>query len=109
MVMAGKVSEVVSRDTVSHHNYNNYRLTVLLLQFSFSISHSLNDEDTELLKPLCKELGLPIQPPVDVMVQKKAIKEDPHTGRKVEYKAVSNKNFLLCICFIKFHSRIWTN
>lgn len=48
----------------------------------------MNDEDTALLTPICTTLGLPIQPPVEVTVQKKVLKEDPHTGRKVEYKAL---------------------
>lgn len=47
--------------------------------------HTLDDEDTVLLEPICRSLGLPFQPPVNVTVQKKALKEDPHTGRKILY------------------------
>lgn len=58
------------------------------------------------MKPICKALGLPIQPPIHVTVQKKVIKEDSETGRKVEYKPLSASNIpnITCSAFIPWNS-----
>lgn len=65
----------------------------------------MNDEDTVLFKPICKTLGLPIQPPVEVTVQKKVCKEDPQTGRKIEYNAQDLSAYsVTCSAFVSFNS-----
>ena len=56
--------------------------------FGFSISRYLDNQDVQLLKPICKALGIPIDPPVEVIVKKSALKEDPQTGRQIEYKGL---------------------
>ena len=40
----------------------------------------------ELLKPICKNLNLPLQPPVSVDFLKKVILREKLTGRIIEYK-----------------------
>ena len=64
------------------------QLYYVLLFFGFSISRYLDNQDVQLLKPICKALGIPIDPPVEVIVKKSALKEDPQTGRQIEYKGL---------------------
>ena len=78
----------------------------LIVMVVFSISHTLTDEDTALLKPLCKTLCLPFQPPVEVTVLKKVLRDDPDTGRKIEYKALPTPNTpsTSCSAFVSLNS-----
>ena len=46
----------------------------------------LQDEEVTLLKPVCKNLNLPLQPPVSVVFLKKVTIKEKFTGRIIEYK-----------------------
>lgn len=50
---------------------------------------TLIEADVELLKPVCKELNIPVQPPVEVEFHKRLHKEDTITGRLIEYSSIA--------------------
>lgn len=45
----------------------------------------MDGDDSKLFRPVCRELNLPIQDPINVLATKKVRKEDSNTGRIIEY------------------------
>ena len=49
----------------------------------------MDTADADLLKETCTALGIPLQPPVEVALYTKMVREDEDTGRLVEFKTGS--------------------
>ena len=50
-------------------------------------SACLSEEDVKLFNPICRQLNMPVQPPVSVLFLKKISVIDNPTGRMVEYRS----------------------
>lgn len=55
----------------------------------------LTDDEVLLLKPICRTLDLPLQPPVSINLLKKVMVTEKQTGRVIEYR-----NDLKCNSFV---------
>lgn len=59
----------------------------ILFFFPYSKTRYLNTEEIEMMKSLVRECSLPFQTPMEVKIHKKILREDPHTGRKIEFSS----------------------
>ena len=68
------------------YNLTCIHKTFTALYYLLNSTVNLDEEDVEHLKPVCKDLDITLQLPVEVIVQAKMIKEDVNTHRVVEFR-----------------------
>lgn len=92
-------------------NILSYNNSVLHLVSHGSFSRTLGEGETALLKPVCKSLNMPLQPPVVVLHQKKATKEDQLTGRIITYSSINLKHTsgMYCSAFVSLDTKAYTD
>ena len=88
MMLAGLVPSNDNDESAKIPTRYVYNLTCITQNFYCIILFTVNldEEDVEHLKPVCKDLDIPLQLPVEVIVQAKMIKEDVNTHRVVEFR-----------------------
>lgn len=58
---------------------------LLSQKFSYSKTRFLDSTECKLMEPLARKYSLPIHDPMEITLHKKVLRDDPLTGRRVQF------------------------